>query len=67
MMFRASEHGFNAKRAQITQAQTDTIRIANTISLRQVSEVIDIDLKTLEFLNPSYKLGIIPFGKGFER
>ena len=60
----ASEHGFNAKRAQITQAQTDTIRIANTISLRQVSEVIDIDLKTLEFLNPSYKLGIIPFVEG---
>ena len=43
--------------------KTDTVQIKNIISLKQVSEVIDIDLATLEFLNPSYKLGIIPVTK----
>ena len=56
----APQHGFDVSRHKMPLIKTDTVQIKNRISLKQVSEVIDIDLATLEFLNPSYKLGIIP-------
>lgn len=56
----ASQHGFDVPRHKMPIIKTDTIQVKNMISLKQVSEVIDIDFETLEFLNPSYKLGIIP-------
>lgn len=56
----APQHGFDVSRHKMPLIKTDTVQIKNIISLKQVSEVIDIDLATLEFLNPSYKLGIIP-------
>ncbi len=56
----ASQHGFDVPRHKMPLIKTDTVQVKNMISLKQVSEVIDIDLETLEFLNPSYKLGIIP-------
>jgi membrane-bound lytic murein transglycosylase D len=34
------------------------------ISLDQVSEFVDVPIEELQFLNPSYKLDIIPFIKG---
>ena len=43
--------------------QLDTIQVKKMISLKQVNEVIGVDLQVLEFLNPSYKLGIVPFIK----
>ena len=59
----APQHGFNVSKHQMPIIKTDTIQIKRMISLKQVSAVIDIDLETLEFLNPSYKLGIIPYIK----
>ena len=59
----APHHGFDVSRHKMPLIKTDTVQIKNIISLKQVSEVIDIDLATLEFLNPSYKLGIIPVTK----
>jgi len=59
----APQHGFDVSRHKMPLIKTDTVQIKNIISLKQVSEVIDIDLATLEFLNPSYKLGIIPVTK----
>lgn len=56
----APQHGFDVSKHKMPLIKTDTVQIKNIISLKQVSEVIDIDLATLEFLNPSYKLGIIP-------
>jgi membrane-bound lytic murein transglycosylase D len=34
------------------------------ISLDQVSELVDVPIEELQFLNPSYKLDIIPYIKG---
>ncbi len=60
----AEEHGFKSNGPRIPYVATDTIRVKKMISLQQVAEVINLDIKELEFLNPSYKLGIIPVVKG---
>jgi membrane-bound lytic murein transglycosylase D len=39
---------------------TDTIQVKQMISLDQIAELIDTKIETLQFLNPSYKLDIIP-------
>jgi membrane-bound lytic murein transglycosylase D len=56
----AEEHGFTSNGPRIPYIATDTIRVQRRISLDQVAEVANLDLAELEFLNPSYKLGIIP-------
>ncbi|MBT8274086.1 MAG: LysM peptidoglycan-binding domain-containing protein [Bacteroidia bacterium] len=59
----AEEHGFQPKKPEITYIQTDTIRVKKMISLDQVSELTGIKIEELQFLNPSYKLDIIPVVK----
>jgi len=60
----AKEHGFNSIGPKYPYIATDTIRVKNMISLNQVAHIINIDSAKLAFLNPSYKLGIIPVIKG---
>jgi membrane-bound lytic murein transglycosylase D len=60
----AKEHGFNPKKPEFTYMQTDTIRVKEMISLDQVSELLEVPMEELQFLNPSYKLDIIPHIKG---
>lgn len=59
----AEEHGFESNGPRIPYIATDTIRVQKRISLDQVAQVANLDLAELEFLNPSYKLGIIPVVK----
>ena len=40
---------------------TDTIRTKDLIKLEQVAKITNTDIEFLKFLNPSYKLGIIPY------
>lgn len=56
----AKEHGFKSNGPQIPYIATDTLRIKKRISLPQVAEVANLDIEELRFLNPSYKLDIIP-------
>ena len=56
----AEEHGFLPERPQFNYIETDTILVKQMISLDQVAEVTDVNIETLQFLNPSYKLDIIP-------
>ncbi|WP_299609172.1 LysM peptidoglycan-binding domain-containing protein [uncultured Aquimarina sp.] len=56
----AEEHGFKPKRPEFAYFETDTIKVKQMITLDQVSEVMDINIEELQFLNPSYKLDIIP-------
>lgn len=61
----AQAHGFNTKRPDhIPYMATDTIRVKNQITLDQVAKLTSLDKEELEFLNPSYKLGIIPVVEG---
>jgi membrane-bound lytic murein transglycosylase D len=59
----AEVHGFQPKKPEITYIETDTIRIKQMITLDQVAELTNIPIEKLQFLNPSYKLDIIPFIK----
>ena len=47
-----------------TYIETDTIHVKQMITLDQVSEVTGVKIEELQFLNPSYKLDIIPVVKG---
>ncbi|MDB9960519.1 LysM peptidoglycan-binding domain-containing protein [Oceanihabitans sp.] len=59
----AEEHGFKPVKPEFQYIQTDTVRVKQMITLDQVSEATDVKIETLQFLNPSYKLDIIPFIK----
>lgn len=56
----AEEHGFKSEGPRIPYIATDTVHVKKQITLQQVAEVADMDLAELEFLNPAYKLGVIP-------
>lgn len=55
------EHGLQPKKAPMTYFETDTIAVKKRITFQQVSELLDIPVSQIEFLNPIYKLNIIPF------
>lgn len=60
----AEEHGFKPEKPQFHYVETDTIRVKQMITLDQVSEVTQVPIEELQFLNPSYKLDIIPHIEG---
>ena len=60
----AEEHGFIKAKPEFTYKETDTVLVKQMITLDQVSEVTGVDIEELQFLNPSYKLDIIPVIKG---
>lgn len=55
------EHGIVPKKAQTTYFETDTIMVKREMSFKQISLLLDIPVEQIEFLNPIYKLNIIPF------
>ncbi|MEP3837398.1 MAG: LysM peptidoglycan-binding domain-containing protein [Algibacter sp.] len=60
----AKEHGFKNYKPEFAYFETDTVRVKQMITLDQVSEATGTPIEELQFLNPSYKLDIIPFIKG---
>ncbi|MGY0407500.1 MAG: LysM peptidoglycan-binding domain-containing protein [Polaribacter sp.] len=58
------EHQLIADASQIRSFETDTIRVKKTISFDQISETTGISSELIQFLNPAYKLDVIPFVKG---
>ncbi|MFV0566823.1 MAG: LysM peptidoglycan-binding domain-containing protein [Flavobacteriaceae bacterium] len=59
----AEAHGFKKPRPEIAFFETDTIRVRQMITFDQISEVTGVEVEELQFLNPSYKLDIIPYIK----
>jgi membrane-bound lytic murein transglycosylase D len=59
----AEEHEIYPKVPNIFHFETDTVQIKRTISFDQISEKTKIDAELISFLNPSYKLDIIPYVK----
>ena len=60
----AEEHGFIREKPNFHYIETDTIHVKKMVMLDQVSELLDLPIEQLQFLNPSYKLDIIPYIKG---
>ncbi|HEA28541.1 MAG TPA: LysM peptidoglycan-binding domain-containing protein [Leeuwenhoekiella sp.] len=56
----ANEHGYHPEPPPFNYFLTDTVHIKETISLEKVSEFTGVSLAELEYLNPVYKLNIIP-------
>ena len=59
----AEQHGFKKIKPELAYFETDTVTVKHMITLDQVSELIGTPVEQLQFLNPSYKLDIIPFIK----
>ena len=59
----AEEHGFVSNGPRVPYIATDTIKVKKMITLDQVARVTNMPIEELEFLNPSYRLGIIPVVK----
>lgn len=57
----AKEHGINAKKAPLTYFETDTVMVKRQMSFKQVAQLLDVPVSQLEFLNPIYKLDVIPY------
>lgn len=60
----AKEHGLVQHEPKFNYVETDTIVVKQTITLDQVSEYTGVKMEELQFLNPAYKLDIIPYIKG---
>ena len=56
----AEDHDFERIKPAFHLIETDTVHVKQMITLDQVSEVTSVNIETLQFLNPSYKLDIIP-------
>ena len=59
----AEELGIYPEPPKFYDFQTDTIQVKKTISFEQVSQKTGIDLEVLSFLNPSYKMDVIPYSQ----
>ena len=60
----AEEHGFKPERPVFQHIETDTVHVKQMISLDHVSETTGVKIEELQFLNPAYKLDIIPKVEG---
>lgn len=59
----AKEHNLLGNVPVIHHFETDTIHIKRTVSFDQITEQTGIDTEILEFLNPEYKIDVIPYIK----
>lgn len=57
----AKEHGIKPKRAPLTYFETDTIMVKRKMSFKQIASILDVPVEQLQFLNPIYKLDVIPY------
>ena len=56
----ADEHQLYAKNEVLNTFETDTIVVKRQITFEQINNVLGTDMELLTFLNPQYKLKIIP-------
>src|SRR5690554_3938753 len=54
------EHNIVPVKATIQRIETDTIYLKRKMSFKQISDFVDISVDEIRFMNPSYKLDIIP-------
>ncbi len=60
----ANEHNIKARESAINYFETDTVQIKRQLTFEQIYETLNVDIEVLQFLNPQYKLDIIPYIKG---
>ncbi|MEO8234371.1 MAG: LysM peptidoglycan-binding domain-containing protein [Flavobacterium sp.] len=55
------EHGIVPEKAIANHFAVDTIAIKSKMSFKQISALLDMPESQIEFLNPSYKMKVIPY------
>lgn len=55
------EHGIKPEKPIVNHFATDTVMVKNKMSFKQLSDLLDIPMDQLQFLNPSYKRDFIPY------
>ncbi len=64
LMEYAEEHGIRPQKFITNRFETDTVIVKQQIAFDQINHILKTDNELLEFLNPQYKLNIIPFVEG---
>lgn len=59
----AKEHNLKSKEKAISYYATDTVQVKRQLTFAQINETLNVDIEVLKFLNPQYKLEIIPYIK----
>jgi len=59
----AKEHNLKSKEKAISYYATDTVQVKRQLTFAQINETLNVDIEVLKFLNPQYKLNIIPYVK----
>lgn len=57
----SKEHGITPKKAPLTYFETDTVMVKRKMSFKQIAQLLDVPVSQLQFLNPIYKLDVIPY------
>ena len=55
--------GYDKKNA-LAYFETDTVQVKKQLTFEQIYETLNVDIEVLQFLNPQYKLDIVPYIKG---
>lgn len=55
------DHGIKPKKAPLTYFETDTVMVKRKMSFDQISDLLDIPVNQIKFLNPIYKVQVIPY------
>ena len=54
------EHGIVPNKAVANHFATDTVLVKRALTFKQISDLLDVSVAELQFLNPSYKREVIP-------
>lgn len=60
----AEEHNIQPLLPRIHHFATDTIQPKRLLTFEQLSETLGVEVEILQFLNPEYKLDIVPYVEG---
>jgi len=60
----AKEHNIVSKKSALAYFETDTVQVKKQLTFEQIYETLNVDIEVLQFLNPQYKLDIVPYIKG---
>ncbi|MBP9848128.1 MAG: LysM peptidoglycan-binding domain-containing protein [Flavobacterium sp.] len=58
------EHGMVPHKPVVNHFETDTIGLKRKISFKQLANLLDVSENDIEFLNPSYKMKVVPYISG---
>lgn len=54
------DHNIEPVKSKFIHLDVDTVKIQKATTFKRISEVTGVELKTIQFLNPSYKMDYIP-------